>query len=187
MASLRVSWMILAVVAFVGCAERPDVDRDARPAWRRKQATDHKMLLRDVLNGTPDVDFYDGWYAIENDPNTGGAWRWMGKRGVVRFRTHPGADEAVDVELQIHGWAPVEHVGFRTCHMEFAVNGHVLDRFEPPKGTFVRTIFVPRFLLASSEWVDLAISVANTARPTGEWRDLGFATTGFIWRPLGKS
>ena len=48
-------------------------------------------------------------------------------------------------------------------------------------------IIVPRSLLGDDDWVDLTISVANTARPHGDWRDLGFATTGFQWKPVEGS
>ncbi len=177
----------LLAAAVAGCGESVDQDRMTRPAWTRAKAVEGQMVLRDVLNGSPDLVFYDGWHGIENDPKTGGAWRWMGKRGIVRLRTKPMNQPLQDMELQIHGWVPWEHVGFRSCHMEFAVNGHVLARLEPPNHSFVQTLRVPRWLLASSEWVDLAITVANTARPPGELRDLGFSTTGFLWKPIGSN
>src|SRR5512140_438950 len=149
------------VAASAGCSESVDVDKTSRPAWTRQKAIEHHMVLRDILNGTPDIVYYDGWYGLENDPRTGGAWRWMGRRSIVRLRTRPFDQPLQDMELQIHGWVPWEHVGFRTCHMEFAVNGHVLARLEPPQHSFVQTLIVPKWLLANSEWVDLAMTVAT--------------------------
>ena len=88
------------------------------------------------------------------------------------------------MKLTVFGWVPFDDVGFRTIHLEFAVNGHVLDRFEPMSAApFEHAFVVPQWLLAASSWVDVSITVSNTAKPRGDWRDLGFATTGFLWKP----
>jgi hypothetical protein len=173
---------IIAVGA-AGC-DASDPDERIRAEWRARQTTEHNAYLRDFLNGNGDMQFYDGWYDIEGDPDSGAGWRWMGKRAIVRLRTKPeGRTQVTDMVLTVHGWVPWEHLGFRTSHLEFAINGHVLDKFEPPRESFERAIFVPRFLLEQSEWVDFAITVANTARPQGDWRDLGMGTSGFVWKP----
>lgn len=177
---------LVAAVALVVSACRPAVDDDraARASWVQQQTAAHDWYVRDVLNGTSDVDFYDGWYAPENDPKTGGAWRWMARRGIVRLRARVnGAPTAVDMSLTINGWVPWQDVGLRTTTLQVAVNGHVLETFDPPHETFAHSVFVPRFLLEKSDWVDLVITAANTARPRGDWRDLGFCTTGFLWKP----
>jgi hypothetical protein len=167
-----------------GCRSSSDPDAEARAKWIATQASSRNWHLRAFLNGTPDMQFYDGWYNIETDPSTGGAWRWMDKKGIVRLRTRLGSSRAQDMELSLYGWVPHEHVGLRTNHMEFAINGHVIGRFEPPRRSFEHKLFVPRWLLEQSDWVDFTITVANTARPPRDWRDLGFATTGFVWKPV---
>jgi hypothetical protein len=165
--------------------KKVDPDRPRRNAWIEKQTAEQKVFVRDVLTrGNGLYEFYDGWYGTENDPK-GGAWRWMDKRGIVRLRTTFGDSKTPrDMTLKIFGWVPWEHVGLRVIQIEFAVNGHVLARFDPPKASFEYPLFVPRHLLANGDWVDFSITVTNTARPTGDWRDLGFATTGFHWIPV---
>ena len=64
--------------------------------------------------------------------------------------------------------------------LDFFVNGVRIDRFDTPKDGFEHVLTIPRELLGNDEWVDLMIVAANTTRP--DWRDLGFATTGFLWR-----
>jgi len=177
----------LALAVGLGAAcKPPSQDREARQRWVHEQAGEHQWYVREALNGTGDIDYYDGWYPPENDPKSGGAWRWMAKRGIVQLRTHAGVAAgapATDMTITVYGWVPWEDVGVRTNTLEFAVNGHVLETFDPPHESFVHTIFVPRFLLEKSDWVDFVITAANTAQPRGDWRDLGFCTTGFIWKP----
>ena len=181
---LRAALVLLALLTFSGCGRESDVDREIRPAWIGAETEKRQVYLRRFLNGTDEVDFFDGWYPLEHDPKTGGAWRWMERRSITRLRTKVGgATAATDMRITVHGWTPYGDVGVRTLHMEFAVNGHVLERFEPPNEAFVHTIFVPKWLLERSERVDFAITVANTARPKGDWRDIGFATTGIVWKP----
>jgi hypothetical protein len=180
---------VLAACALgaVSCKHR-DQDSKRRFEWIREQTAANKLYVRDVLTRTGYYEFYDGWYPPENDPKSNNAWRWMDKRGIVRMRTTIGEDKTPrDMELKIFGWVPQEHVGFRKIILEFSVNGHVLGRFDPPKGSFEHTIFVPRWLLEHGDWVDFVITASNTARPNGDWRDLGFATTGFHWTPVGGS
>jgi hypothetical protein len=184
----RILAALAASTFLIGCREDVDTDRGIRAKWLLELNEDAGVGLRAVLNGTAEVDYYDGWYPLEYDPKTNGAWRWMGQRGILQLRTKPGgARQARDMELHVFGWVPMESVGFRTCHLEFSLNGHVLGRFEPtsPK-LFEHTLFVPRWLLEKADWVDFVITTANTARPAGEWRDLGFATTGFIWKEAGS-
>lgn len=169
--------------SLLGCHRSPD-DSAVRSKWLHEQASAHHWYVREALNGTPDIHYYDGWYAPEADPKTGGAWRWMDRRGIVRLRTRvAGHAEATDMTVTLNGWVPWESVGLRTNTLEVSVNGHVLETFDPPHETFAHTVFVPRFLLEKSDWVDLVITAANTARPRGDWRDLGFCTTGLIWKP----
>lgn len=175
-------------LASAGCKGNRDQDWKRRPEWIREQTVANKLFVRDVVTRTGHYEFYDGWYPPENDPKSNNAWRWMEKRGIVRMRTTIGEDKTPrDMELKIFGWVPQEHVGLRKIVLEFMVNGHVLGRFDPPKGSFEHTIFVPRWLLEHGDWVDFVITASNTARPNGDWRDLGFATTGFQWTPVGGS
>jgi hypothetical protein len=174
-----------AAVLLFGCGEKKE-DRDfyARRQWLAEKAFAHDTHLRAFLNGTRDMVFYDGWYGIEHDPATNSAWRWMSEKGIVRFRTRPEGRPLSDVEVKVHGWVPYEHVGARSTTLYFRVNGHELERFEPPRRPFEHTVFVPRWLLENTEWVDFTIIAANTARPREDWRDLGFATTGLLWTPI---
>ena len=175
--------LLLAAVATLAlaCRRTPD-DAAARGAWVHEQAGTHHWYVREALNGTPDIQYYDGWFAPENDPKTGGAWRWMERRGILRLRTHVDGKAPSDMTLTIYGWVPWEHMDLRTSTLELSINGHVLETFDPPHESFVHTVFVPRFLLEHADWVDFVITAANTARPRGDWRDLGFCTTGFIWK-----
>jgi len=173
---------IAAAASFAACRSAPD-DAAARAAWVHARVGERHWYVREALNGTSDVRYYDGWYAPESDPSTGGGWRWMSKRGIVRLRARAGTAEAHDMTITVYGWVPWKDVGLRTTTLEFAVNGHVLETFDPPHETFAHTIFVPRFLLEHGDWVDFTITAANTARPRGDWRDLGFCTTGFTWKP----
>jgi hypothetical protein len=181
--------LLTALVFSTGCGGRkrdPDVER--RNEWLRVETDAKKLYLQAVLNGTDDVQFYDGWFNVDHDPTTGGAWRWMERRGIVRLRTKPGGASTVhDMELHVFGWVPYEQLPMRELPIEFAINGHILERFEPPATSFEHVLIVPRRLLENSDWVDFTITVANTARPAGEWRDLGFATTGFNWKPVPPS
>jgi hypothetical protein len=174
-------------LASTGCGN-VDQDKPRRVAWIHAQTAKDKLYVREFLNSAAfdDYEFYDGWYPAENDPQTGNAWRWMQRRGIVRVRTTTGgAASPVDMDMRVFGWVPQEHVGYRKIVMEFSANGHVLDRFDPPKGSFEHSIIVPKSLLENSDWVDFTITVSNTARPAGDWRDLGFGTTGFHWTPVG--
>ena len=172
-----------------GVREPPDQDFERRPAWVNAQTAEKKLFVRDFLSrGSDWYEFYDGWYPAESDAKSGGAWRWMEKRGIVRLQTKTqGVTRARAMELRLFGWVPDDQVGFRKIQLEFAVNGHVLERFDPPHGPFEHPILVPRELLDYSDWVDFVITSTNTARPNGDWRDLGFATTGFHWTPAGGS
>lgn len=183
---MRGFWVFAAVACAAGpaCKGTEDVDARARPEWVHEQTVRDHCYLREFLNGTADMQFYDGWYTIENDPKTCGAWRWMERRGILRLRTPSGTAAGKDMQVTVFGWVPFDDVGFRTVHLEFAVNGHVLDRFEPTSAApFEHVFVVPKWLLAASDWVDLSITVTNTAKPRGDWRDLGFATTGIVWKP----
>ena len=170
-----------------GCANR-DPDRQRRFDWVQKQTNDNKLWVRHFLSRPGEYEFGDGWHWPEADPKAGSAWRWMDKRGIIQLRTKPGGlTEARDMELKFFGWVPYEHVGFRRLMLEFAVNGHVLDRYDPPKGSFEHSIIVPKSLLEHSDWVDFVITVANVARPPNDWRELGVGTSGFHWKPVGGS
>jgi hypothetical protein len=173
-----------AVLGCEGAPDHRDADLGRRKQWIQEQTVANNFYLLELLNRPGTFEFTDGWYAVEQDPKTHGAWRWMERRGIVRIMTKPDdAPEARDMDLKIFGWVPYEHAGTLSLSMEFAVNGHVLERFEPPRETFEHTIRVPKRLLDRSDYVDFVITVANAVRPAGDWRDLGFATTGFRWTP----
>jgi hypothetical protein len=178
---------LLAVALAAGCS-RQQSQREARHTWVTEQSRKNPLdALRLELSGTPELDFLDGWYPVEHDVESGIAWRWMGRRAIVRLRLLDGAEavhedcEHCDVELSIHGWIPHEHLGLAARRLTSLVNGHVLDEFEPPNERFVRTFVVPAQLLAAGESLELALVVANTVRPQGDERQLGFATSGITW------
>lgn len=171
----------------VGCKNR-DQDRQRRFDWVQEQTNANNLHVRHFLSRTGDSEFADGWYPAEHDQKSGGAWRYMDRRGIIRLRTVPGnAKTASDMEFKLAGWVHWEHVGERYIQLEFAVNGHVLGRFDPPKKSFEHTIFVPRFLLEQSEYVDFVITATNTTRAPGDARDLGMGTSGFHWTPVGQN
>jgi len=175
-------------LGLVACGRQDDADSDARFEWLGAQTASHKLWVRQALNGNDAIRFQDGWYNVENDPKSGGAWRWMMGRGTLRLLTKPeGAAAPVDMQLVVFGWVPQENLGFRSQHMTFSANGHVLEEFDPPKETFEHAVVVPAWLLSGGERIDFVISVTNTTRPNGDWRDLGFATTGFHWKPRTSS
>lgn len=177
---------LLSCLVLIGCGGggKTDPDVQRREEWLRARTELNKDYLRASLNGTDDIQFYDGWFNVERDPSTAGAWRWGERRAVVRLRTKPGgATRAQDMELRVFGWVAHDHAALRLLRVEFAVNGHVLGRFDPPAKAFEHVLFVPRALLERGDWVDFTITVANATRTKGDWRDLGFATTGFLWKP----
>jgi hypothetical protein len=162
----------------------------ARRAWAEKETASRSWYLRDFLNGKRDIEFFDGWYDPEFDRTRGAAWRWMERRGIVRLRTRvEGQADFQDMSLTVFGWVPSPaKLGPRGQSMEFAVNGRVLGYYVPPDGSFEYTLRVPKELLTESEFVDFAITVANAAPPSGgDWRDLGFCTTGVVWKPSTPS
>jgi hypothetical protein len=186
----RVSWLTYGLLGLLvppligGCGGKGDPDVERRREWLARRTEAEKAYLQAVLNGTDDIQFYDGWYNLEHDPKTHGAWRWMGRRGIVRLRTKlGGVPTAQDMELHVFGWVPHEHAPLRQLQMELAINGQVLERFDPPPAAFEHVLLVPKQLLEHSEWVDFAITVANAPRPPGDGRELGFSTTGFHWKP----
>ncbi len=185
----RLAALLGLVLLTCGCGSRRDEDVDRRTAWLNARTQANHLYLRDFLTRGADwYEFYDGWYATEQDPKIGSAWRWMDKRGVIRLWTKTGPEQiARDMKLQIFGWVPHDLVGLKSTRLEFSVNGHVLERFDPPSTPFDHTIFVPRWLLGPTNWVDFVISAANTGHADGDWRNLGFATTGFHWTPVGGS
>src|SRR5262245_15892115 len=98
---------LFAALTVVGCEPTTDSDVEARNAFIDTQTSARKLWLRRFLNGTEDMVFYDGWYDAEIDPATGGAWRWMDRRGIVKMRTTKGTDrEGSDMVLTVHGWVP---------------------------------------------------------------------------------
>jgi hypothetical protein len=171
----------ILVALAAGCS--PQLSQsEARQAWVAEQSQKRPIdALRLALNGTRDVDFLDGWYAVEHDVESGRAWRWAGRRAIVRLRLLGGAAPLGDMELSVHGWLPHEHLGLAARRLTSFVNGHMLDEFEPPSDRFVRTFIVPEQLLSVGEPIELALVVANTARPQGDGRELGFATSGITW------
>lgn len=180
----RVAAAATVLFVIVGCGRSHDDGDATRDRWVHEQVAAHSWFVREALNGTPDIDYFDGWYPPENDPESGGGWRWIDRRSITRLRTKvAGAPHASDMTITIYGWMPWKDLGLRTSRLELSVNGHVLETFEPPRESFVHTVFVPKFLLEQSDWVDFVIAAANTAKPRGDWRDLGFCTTGFIWKP----
>jgi hypothetical protein len=181
------------LIGAAGCkpdSSAPD-DQDIlrRRAWVHAQTAEEKLFVREHLTHSDgNYEFGDGWYWTEYDPKTRGAWKWMERKGIIRLRTRIGAaTRPSDMELTLYGWVTQENLGLRTQQIELAVNGHVLERFDPPKNAFEHKLIVPRHLLEHSTWVDFTITVANTVRPNGDWRDLGFATTGFQWKPVEGS
>jgi hypothetical protein len=179
----------LAGLAGAGCGgPARDQDSERRPAWINAQTAKNNLFLRDFLTRPADwYEFYDGWYPAEQDAKTGSAWRWMEHRGIIRLNVHAGgARQPCDMKLELFGWVPLDHVGFRSAQLEFMVNGHVLGRLAPPDShPFTHTLVVPAHLLERSDWVDLVITTTNAPHPNGDWRELGFATTGFHWTPVG--
>lgn len=170
-------------LALGGCRGADDEARE-RSSWIHARVGEHSWYVREALNGTANIDYFDGWYTPEHDPTTGGGWRWMDRRSITRLRTRiDGASEPRDMTLTIYGWTPWKDMDLRTSRLEFTVNGHVLETFDPPHESFVHELFVPKGLLGDAEWVDFVITAANTAQPRGDWRDLGFCTTGFLWTP----
>lgn len=184
----RLAASALVASLLCGCGRgrgRGDQDAERRPQWIHEQTAANNRYVLDFLNRPGDIEFYDGWYAVEHDKNTGGAWRWMDRRGIVRLATKVhGLAQARDMELKVFGWVLHEDAGYRKLQMEFAINGHVLERFDPPRGSFEHVIFVPRWLLEHSAKVDFVITVTHALHPRGDWRELGFATTGFHWTPV---
>ncbi len=175
-----------ACLLLVGCKSR-DQDRQRRFDWVMQQTISNNLHVRQFLSRQGDYEYADGWFPVETDPKNGNAWRWMERRGIIRLRTTVGDAPARDMNLRLFGAVPWELIGDRFIEMEFAVNGHVLGRFDPPKGNFEHDIFVPRWLLEQSEMVDFVIAVTHTGRAPGDWRDVGFVTTGFHWTPVGKN
>jgi hypothetical protein len=161
-----------------------------RRAWVHDETASRNWYLRDFLNGIRDIEFFDGWYDPEFDQARSAAWRWMERRGIIRLRTRiDGQADFQDMALTVHGWLPSRaRLGPRGRGMEFAVNGRVLAYYAAPEGAFEYTLRVPKELLTESEFVDFAITVANAAPPSGgDWRDLGFCTTGVVWKPSTAS
>lgn len=190
----RVRWLTYGLLGLLvpsllgGCGRNVDPDTDRRREWLARRTEVEKAYLQAVLNGTDDIQFYDGWHNLEYDPKTRGAWRWMGRRGIVRLRTRVGgARSPEDMDLHVFGWVPHEHAPLRQLQMEFAINGQVLERFDPPAASFEHVLRVPKELLEHSEWVDFVITVANAPRPVGDGRELGFSTTGFFWKPAAAT
>lgn len=190
---IKSCWLTFALLAplLAGCggSGSRDEDTERRTQWIAQQTTNNKFWVRDFLTRAGDSDlhdvvFYDGWFGPEYDAKTNSAWRWMGKHGVLRLRSRTeGVPVARDMVLKVFGWVSHELMPVRQLPLEFAVNGHIILRFEPPASAFELPIFVPRWLLEKSEWVDFSITVANIVVPAGDWRELGFATTGFHWAP----
>jgi hypothetical protein len=180
--------MMTVSTGMLGC-EPVDPDRVARAEWIRAVGDDAGVGLRAVLNGTGAVQYHSGFYPLEYDPESHGAWRWMSRRGIIRLKTHKSRRQphATDMDLEVFGWVPMEPKELRTFHLEFSLNGHVLGRYEPESSKlFSQKFSIPKDLIDNAEWVDLVITVANTVRPANDWRDLGFATTGVIWQPVGQ-
>lgn len=175
---------LLLLLAVAPACKRPDPDEANRRVWLEDLTKSRQVVLRQVLNGNGGTWFYDGWFPIESDPKTGGAWRWQEKKSTTRFRTStiPPGDP---VRLSVFGWTDYSHLDVRTSHLDFFANGVRVDRFDTPATSFEHVVTIPRRLIGNDEWFDFSIVAANTAKPAGEWRDLGFATTGFIWRPEG--
>ncbi|MDB4938033.1 MAG: hypothetical protein JWP87_5005 [Labilithrix sp.] len=184
--------MASLIAAASSCGGRRDqdaqLDEDRRNEWLRAETDAKKLYVQAVLNGTTDIQYYDGWWNLERDPRTGGAWRWMEKRGVLRLRTKPGgATETHDMEMHVFGWVPYEHLAERQYGIDFIVNGHIVEHFTPPATAFEHVVVVPRSLLGGGDWIDFTIAVTSVARVAGDGRDLGFATTGFQWKPVPPS
>lgn len=170
-------------LGIAGCADG-DQDRENRARWLADETAKRKLWVRQALNGSGEIAFLDGWYSAENDPKAGNAWRWMTGRGVLRLKSKvDGTATPVDMQLVVFGWLSHENIGFRSQHMTFSANGHLLEELDPPAESFEHTVIVPAALLSGGDYIDFVISVTNTVRPNGDWRDLGFATTGFHWKP----
>jgi hypothetical protein len=182
MVAFRAAWPTFVAACALGACGRHGADPDTklRDQWISHETAAHAVYLRRFLNGTGDTVYFDGWYPLENDPKTGAAWRWMKERSITRLYT--GAPDARDMIITIYGWTAAKDLWPRTDYMDFSVNGYLLEHFEPPKGSFQHSIFVPRFLLEHSSWVDFVIKVANSVIPRGDWREIAFATTGIVWK-----
>lgn len=181
----RYARVVLLATLVAGCGERVDPEATARETWLRAMSEDAGAGLRSVLNGNENVRFYSGWYTLEADSKSGNAWRWTGRKGILQLRTKPDHyPRAIDMQVEIFGWVPFDDSGLKTFHMEFSVNGHILDRYEPESSKlFSRKVFVPHQLLDHADWVDFVVNVSSTVQPVGDWRHLGFATTGLFWTP----
>lgn len=181
--------LLVSLLSLVSGCKNRDQDRQRRFDWIHQQSAANKMYVREFLSHSGDYEFGDGWYPVEADPKNGNSWRWMERRGIIKLRTTIGEAKTPpsDMEMKLFGWVPWEHVGLRYIQMEFAVNGHVLGRYDPPKGSFEHVVFVPKWLLENSDEVDFVITVTHTARPPGDWRDLGFGTSGFHWTPVVRN
>lgn len=173
--------------SFLGACstERVDADRESRATWLAAIGADAGVGLRQFLNGNENVRYYRGFYPMDWDKS--GAWRWMGRKGIIQLRTNPDHyPKVIDMQIEIFGWVPFDDSLIKKYHFEYSVNGHVLDEYDPDSAKlFSRKIFVPKELLEHSEWVDFVVNVSETYRPAGDTRDIGFATTGVFWTPAG--
>lgn len=173
----------ISVLCAMGCGERAEREDPAKDKWLAARKAEEHRELAVHLEGDRYLRFDDGWYPEEHDRDGGGAWRWMGRRGIVRMRLR---GPAMDLKMSVFGWVPYDDMfDARTLHMQFEVNGHVVDTFIPPHGTFQHDVIIPRALIGDGPEFDVAIDVANVVRPRGDWRELGFATTGIFLAPVG--
>lgn len=162
-------------------AERDEHDDHVKRQWLNARSAEEHRELVVHLNGDRSRRFDDGWYTTEHERDGGGAWRWMGHHAIVRMQVPA---KPADMKLSLYGWVPYGDMqDARTLQMQIAVEGHVLDTFFPPRGNFKREVLVPRAVLGEGGLVDVGLTVSNTVRPPGDWRDLGFATTGIFLAP----
>jgi hypothetical protein len=172
----------LAVALGAGCSA-PQSQRDRSEARVQERAPETPVdAQRLALSGTSEIEYVEGWFPVEHDAER--AWRWMGKRAVVRLRlAGAAAGPRSDVALTVLGWVPHEYLGGAARELRFDVGGQRLDTFEAPADRFEHTFTVPAALLDTEGRIELAIEAANAVKPPGDERELGFATSGFTWQP----
>lgn len=173
----RAALVCALLVSASACkAPAPDPEAAERFAFVERLAfqEDAGALWRLTSNDT--IFFDEGWYPLEKpagEEHPAEAWRWMGKRGVIRIRKRR---EAQTVTLT--GWVPLNLLGAPPT-LTYRWLGLIRYAEIATAGRFTREIVLPGTDQAG-EWGDLLLETSHAATDRNDPRELGFALTSII-------
>ena len=169
----RLVLSLIVMLASAACGRAPDPDAELRERYLRKTIADHDAGVRWSLYDNIDVTFDDGWHNVEYVKADRFA-RSMGERATVRLKAH--GDRAMRLVLD---GAPGLEGNRGPIWLTVTVDGQQVA-YVALYGPYRLEIVVPRELLRSADWVNVALATSYSSWAPGG-RQVGYTLNSLSW------